>query len=283
MSERISCAICTKHPHDPADNCTPFCIEVPQPKGKTKVLHRHLPDADCISECRSRDADLGIICTHCAQRIRTDLDTLVDAWALTDTPPDPKQGGDGRGAERNLPGTTEWIDWRHGGEMFGVLTSWVRDWCETYALAGPKYADLTSLTGWLRAHLDHAANSHPAIDDFADEIRKHAKRGLRISEQDVDKTQRVRCPADDCGRWLRINANIPEAEVRCKGCDTTWSSARLIVVGVTGDTPVWLDPDAAAVACGKSTSTLRLWAQQGKIQRDHGRYELHSIRAAMTA
>ena len=279
----IECAICTKHPHDPADDCTPFCIEVPQPKGKTKVLHRHLPDADCTSECRSREADLGIICSSCAQKIRDDLDTLVDSWAATEDPAFPGgTSGDGRAKSSPLPGGTDWMDWRQGADLFGVLTTWVRDWMDIYALAGPRRGDLTSITGWLRAHLDHAANSHPAIDDFADEIRKLAQRGRRLANGDVDKAQRVQCPTDDCGRWLRVNAHDPEAHIRCKACGTDWTSGRLILVGMSANVEVWLDPEAASEATGKDPSTLRKWARAGKIERSHGRYELHSIRQQMT-
>ena len=73
--------------------------------------HPHLPDTECSRDCRSRDADLGTICTGCAQRIRDDLDTLVDAWAATESPAFPGgSSGDGRAKSSPLPGGTDWID-----------------------------------------------------------------------------------------------------------------------------------------------------------------------------
>ena len=174
----IQCAICTRHPH--------------------------APDDDCTDDCRTTEADLGIICTRCADRIRRDLDALVDAWAATENPAFPGgSSGDGRAKSSPLPGGTDWMDFRQGADLFGILGTWVRDWCDVYALKGPKYSDLTSITGWLRAHLPHAANSHPAIDDFADEVRKLAQRARRLAGEVPDRGQRVPCPTDDCGRVLR--------------------------------------------------------------------------------
>lgn len=273
----IECAICTKHPHDPADDCTPFCIEVPQPKGKTKVLHRHLPDADCTSECRSREADCGAICTPCAQRIRDDLDTLVDSWAATTDPAFPGgSSGDGRAKSSPLPGGTDWMDWRQGADLFGVLTTWVRDWMDIYALAGPRRGDLTSITGWLRAHLDHAANSHPAIDDFADEIRKLAQRGRRLAGEVPDHGQRVPCPTDDCGRTLRVRTADLEETVRCKRCGIERSAAQILAIASRQD--AWVPEETAADVARVSVSTLKRWAKAGHVQREHGRYWLPSVR-----
>lgn len=273
----IECAICTRHPHDPADSCTPFCIEVPQPKGKAKVLHRHLPDADCTTECRSREADLGRVCGPCAQKIRDDLDTLVDSWAATEDPAFPGgTSGDGRAKSSPLPGGTDWMDWRQGADLFGVLTTWVRDWMDIYALAGPRRGDLTSITGWLRAHLDHAANSHPAIDDFADEIRKLAQRGRRLAGEVPDHGQRVPCPTDDCGRTLRVRTADIDERVRCHKCGIERTAGQLLAIAMLADK--WVPAETAADVAGVSARSIRTWGERGHIDRGPDGYWLPSVR-----
>ena len=276
-SSMIECAICTRHPHDTADDCTPFCIEVPQPKGKAKVLHRHLPDADCTTECRSREADLGRVCGPCAQKIRDDLDTLVDSWAATTDPAFPGgSSGDGRAKSSPLPGGTDWMDWRQGADLFGVLTTWVRDWCDVYALAGPRRGDLTSITGWLRAHLDHAANSHPAIDDFADEIRKLAQRGMRLAGEVPDHGQRVPCPTDDCGRTLRVRTADIDERVRCHKCGIERTAGQLLAIAMLADK--WVPAETAADVAGVSARSIRTWGERGHIDRGPDGYWLPSVR-----
>ena len=240
--------------------------------------HRHLPDDDCTTDCTVREADLGIICSRCAQRIRSDLDTLIDTWALTEDPNFPGQASGGTRAKTSpLPGGTEWMDWRQGSDLFGVLTTWVRDWCETYVLAGPKRADLTSLTGWLRAHLPHAANSHPAIDDFADEIRTLAQRGRRLAGEVPERGQRVPCPTDDCTRTLRIRTADLEETVRCRSCGIQRTSGQILLIASRSDS--WVSSQIAADVVGVNTTTIQRWAKSGQVKKDQGLYWLPDVRA----
>lgn len=247
----LECAICTKHPHEPGEDCT--------------------------SECRAVDADLGIICSPCAQRIRRDLDALVDTYALTAEPAFPGgSSGEGRARSAPLPGGTDWMDFRQADWQFGILYSWIRDWCDIYALAGPKRADLTSITGWLRAHLPHAANSHPAITDFADEVRKLAQRGRRLAGEVSDRGQRYPCPTDDCTRTLYVRMDDLEADVHCPSCDVSRSTAHLLALAVRAD--AWVPAETAAHAVDITVSTLHRWAKAGHVQRENGRYWLPSVR-----
>lgn len=247
----IQCAICTRHPH--------------------------APDDDCTDDCRTTEADLGIICTRCADRIRRDLDALVDAWAATENPAFPGgSSGDGRAKSSPLPGGTDWMDFRQGADLFGILGTWVRDWCDVYALKGPKYSDLTSITGWLRAHLPHAANSHPAIDDFADEVRKLAQRARRLAGEVPDRGQRVPCPTDDCGRVLRVRTAELEEAVRCKRCGVERTSGQILLIASRAD--AWVPGETAADVAGVTMSTLQRWAKAGHVQRERGQYWLPSVR-----
>lgn len=51
-----------------------------------------------------------------------------------------------------------------------VLDSWARDW-QTYRPELLPSPNVSSLTGWLTDRLEWACDSHPAIDDFAAELR----------------------------------------------------------------------------------------------------------------
>lgn len=244
------CAVCSKHPH--------------------------LPDADCDRDCRSREADLGVICSTCAHTIDRDLLTVLETYALTNVPPWPSNGGDGRAKTRPLPGGTEWLDFRSCVEQLGVLSTWTRDVMDTYGLAGPKRGDLSSLVGWLRSHLPSMANSHPAISDFAYEVRALARRGLRVAEVDLDKRQRVTCPTDECSGTLRISVADLEAAAPCRQCGRDWTTAQLLNVATNSDE--WVDEEVASLSTKTPGSTLRRWAKAGHIQRKNGLYRLASIR-----
>jgi len=51
-----------------------------------------------------------------------------------------------------------------------VLDSWARDW-QTYRPGLLPAPDVSSLTGWLTQRLEWACDQHPAVDDFAAELR----------------------------------------------------------------------------------------------------------------
>jgi hypothetical protein len=51
-----------------------------------------------------------------------------------------------------------------------VLDSWARDW-QTYRWETLPEPAVSSLTRWLSDRLEWACDQHPAVDDFADELR----------------------------------------------------------------------------------------------------------------
>lgn len=277
----LECVICTKHPHEPGAECTPLCIEVPQSKGKTKVIHRHAHEVDCNTDCHTADADLGIICSPCAQRIRKDLDALVDTYTLSAKPPEATGHGERSASTHPLPGGTEWLDWRQGSDLFGVLTTWTRDWMETYALAGPRRGDLTSITGWLRAHLPHAANSHPAIDDFANEIRDLANRGRRIVGEVKDNGQRIPCSTDHCTRTVHVHTADLDQRVRCRSCGIERTAGQILLIASRSE--AWVPIQTAADVTGRNPTTIRRWIRTGKLEHNNGRVWLPTARALARA
>ena len=99
---------------------------------------------------------------------------------------------------------------------------------------------------------------------------------------------RVTCPADtqdgECGQVLRVTQHDFDASVHCQACGTTWPTDRLLrVVASSRHAELWLDPEAAAEWIGVHAATLRKWAVEGRIKREHGRYEVHSLKALVGA
>jgi len=129
------------------------------------------------------------------------------------------------------------------GDQYGpvnpieILWSWARDW-RTYrhvGEVGPE-PDLVSVVTWLRNRVDWAADHHPAIDDFADEVYE-ALTGLREVLNVRRYTQRYREPCPRCDTKALYREVDPErgasAWVQCGQCGNLWREsefARLSVI-----------------------------------------------------
>lgn len=252
------CQLCTRHPHEPGQEHT--------------------------GECKTRRADVGQICRPCASRIATNLDSILECWALTAIPPWPTQGGDGRAKSSPLPGSTEWIDWRSGCWYRPIenpddppaLLSWAQGIADHLNIPRNKRGDLTGLIGWLRTHLEDAAQGFPDMAGFAREIGNLAKRGRTIAGLINDRGLAVSCPTDDCSTTIRVNAHDLDDEVTCKHCDRTWSAATLLNLAKYHD--AWVDVETASRETKIPESTLARWAKAGKVERKGGQYRLESIR-----
>jgi hypothetical protein len=80
---------------------------------------------------------------------------------------------------------------------------------------------------------------------------------------------------------LRVNPDLDEL-VDCRSCGTTWTTRRLLLVAAAdSQSEIWLDVAAMAEMTGQPERTLRDWAQRGLVAREHGRYSLGSVQAAM--
>jgi hypothetical protein len=270
-----ACVICEHHDHEqtpvsPANGPTPQRYpDIPQQREKP-----------CTSRCRRREATEGAACQQCAATIRRDLDEILECHALTDEPSAGQRSGGARSSERSLPGGTDRLNWR-ADDLHRTLTAWCADWAERWRLKPPA-PHLTSITGFLRTHLPNAlTDPHPAISDFAAEISRLARVGRRLASLTQPGTL-INCPGPagaGCGQRLRVNAADPDAIHRCRACGTNWTPAWLLTLATHCETPVWVDVEVAAKLSGVHESTLHRWANKGKIKRDHGRYEIRSIRS----
>lgn len=234
-------------------------------------------------------------CPRCETKMRRQLADLPTFMELASANLIPGQGGDGRSTERSLGINIAALDTVAGFDAIAVLESWERIWREDYGLspyglATSILADtrasttLRHIVGFLSAFLARSCKEHPAIDEFAAELRSIHRQGQQAAGQTRRAAWTVTCPADaddgECGHVLLVSGDDFGGEVTCRSCRTTWPVERLLhVVASSKHAELWLDGQAAAMHLGVSERTLRTWAAEGRIKRDHGRYEVHSLRA----
>jgi hypothetical protein len=230
--------------------------------------------------------------------MRQQLLDLIDLQAAAGDNLLPSQGGDGRSTERTLGINIAALDVAAGWDAIAVLEAWERIWREDYGLVPYGIASATrdprpaptllGIVKFLTTHLERSCIEHPAVDEFAHEVRALYRRAQHAAGLSKRVAWRVTCPADvegeECGRQLMVSGEDFGGDVVCRGCGTTWPVERLLrVVAASHHAELWLDPEAAAEWLGVHVATLRRWSKQGRLRREHGRYEVHSLRGVMGA
>lgn len=136
---------------------------------------------------------------------------------------------------------TVYVDDQTGDQPVAtVLASWVRDWADHRGEGErPPAANVGTLAAWLEVRLEAACGwdatqpAHPAIDEFAAEIRDTVLALRHVAEEASDREELGPCPvALDtgwCGAklygspWLDV--------VECRRCGTRWGRAQWFVLG----------------------------------------------------
>jgi hypothetical protein len=116
---------------------------------------------------------------RCADRLRTDLADIPGLYALMGAVLAPGTAGGGAHVSGTrtapLPVRLEPLSLRARGGIITILATWEADWRETREMTaaqrGIRDRDLGAIVLWLRAHLPWAIEHHPAIQEFADEMR----------------------------------------------------------------------------------------------------------------
>lgn len=180
---------------------------------------------------------------RCAERLRTDLADIPGHYALMGAVLAPGTAGGGAHVSGTrtapLPVRLEPLSLRARGGMVTMMASWEVDWRETRGLTpaqrGGSERDLAAIVLWLRAHLPWAIDEHPAVDEFATELRDilHA---CRAAAGLLPRMMRIGdCPALDgeevCGAAL--HADPMAEEIRCRKCRTSWPRSRWMLLGKT--------------------------------------------------
>jgi len=117
-----------------------------------------------------------------------------------------------------LDAVTEWRDQYGQPSVAAVLDSWARDWHDLLhdPLPNPTVA---ALVVWLRARLERAAKSHPAIDEFITEtrsLRGRLQAVLHERDPDPELCRGVACRyCDQRTLWRRPDGS---RDVDCHSC-----------------------------------------------------------------
>jgi hypothetical protein len=253
-------------------------------------------------------------CPKCERTMHRQLREILDFVALAETNLIPGSGAGGRSTERPLGIRIDALDLVAGFDVLPQLESWERLFREDYKLA--KYGEISgrraqvvsvnlprqesgsiphqiAISGYmsgtvtfLQQWLPRICENHPAVDEFARELRLLWRQAQAASGQSPRTSWNVACPSDtddgECGNRLKVNGEDFDGHVTCRHCHTTWPVQRLLLVAATSTTSaIWLDPEAAARMYNVSTKTLQRWAKDGRIHKEHGRYDVRQIQQAL--
>lgn len=144
-----------------------------------------------------------------------------------------------------MPVRLEPLNLRAKGGIIAILATWETDWRETRGLpAVPARADheqllvgdhiLAEVVNFLRTHLDWAIEHHPAVDEFAGEIREiveacYTALGLRSDLKKIGSCPTVDDEGRPCGRTLYADPYLDM--IRCTRCHAEWTRARWLILG----------------------------------------------------
>lgn len=259
--------------------------------------HAHRLGELCPNDahCPVRAINLGMTCRRCHDRMASQLREIPELYALALGELETGSGNGGRSSETSLGLRLAALDLRHGGDVIGVLVSWELDWRETYDddtvtplvraddRAG---ATIVEVCGYLLAGLHRACTSHPAIDVFAQELAEIHGAARTAARTTGARHTEVECPADHddgiCGARIRVSGLELTDVVYCPRCRSRWELHRLLLVAASDtEAGVWLPVDDVALLLGVSRRTLFRWAKAGHVQREHGLFELESVRTAI--
>lgn len=259
----------------------------------------------------------GHCCPGCRQRIRNDLAGIAaDADLVAVAQPAARPGT--RSVHESKPPTdlepiAPWLalvrlnpgqDPPVSSSIAGLLADWERMLREHRGLApyGPATAHHVGIDeGVLAAQAGRQAvrvllasidwiTAEPSwpLEDFADEIRRSARRMRALAQPPGASDRVVRCPTltdeSTCGRrltvrtWAALDDDRTIGEpITCGSCGVTRSPEQLLSVAGKQDT--WADAEALAAWFGISERTLRRWAEKKLIRRERGMYSWADVTA----
>lgn len=237
-----------------------------------------------------------LVCSRCKTRTSDQLSGLLEGYALTEGELTPGSGS-GRGSERPIGVRVSALSMLAGHDLLGVLGSWERDWRETFGFAPPPTrqrgertqkvtASLAEIVGFLQTHLDTACRTHPAIDEFARELRLLSREMSVAARLSHPSRLTFPCPTDfddgPCATRLTIEQSDLDEEIVCPLCQTRWTASRLMAVA-TSDPDYAMTADALSVWLKVTENQLCRWANAGRIRTTGRLFNLVDTRAAIWA
>ena len=118
----------------------------------------------------------------------------------------------------------------------GVLDSWARDWVDVRDMGETlPTPTVVELARWLGNRHPWACDDHPAVDDYATEIRRLHTTLRAVAGIRSDRIYVGPCPVTDdkgtCGATLTADPYLDI--IRCPRCDTMWSRDKWLWLGMT--------------------------------------------------
>lgn len=146
-----------------------------------------------------------------------------------------------------------------------ALAQWAEDWSDRPIWS----ADAASVAHFLRRGLRWACASHPAIDEFARELRGIYS-SLRVALHRDLSGHRYAEPAPCCGQRTLIR--YPGADwIECGPCEALYDEqdyATVVIAQIPDDALV--TAQQAAQIAGVATDTVYKWIERGKLLPDIG-------------
>lgn len=167
------------------------------------------------------------VCDRCRERLHDDLKAIAPAYAELD--PAAVRGVSEiltRVFESKPPLNLNDLSLLCPGEdtPLGVLDFWVRDWALDLDQTPPQ-CTVVEMSGWLLTRLEWACDQHPAIDEFAGNIRDVAG-ALHVYQRAAEKRgySAGRCPQHR-GGWpcdTPLYLDPYDTVIECSRCHTKW-------------------------------------------------------------
>lgn len=221
------------------------------------------------------------VCEPCQERMAKQLTMLERAVPLLAVvaQQEPTRAGHTRldAVDLSLPGnpatTGEAGDQTGQTPVAARLASWAEDWSGRDIMT----ADAASVAQFLRRGLRWACASHPAVDEFAKELRQSyaaAKVGLN---RDM-RGHHYAAPCPHCGQKTLVR--YPGADwIECGPCEALYDEQDYAVILVraleASARRTWppgkaLNIREAAALAGVKQDVIRQWITRGKLQADIG-------------
>lgn len=199
--------------------------------------------------CQRREAERPMVCQPCRTGLAHDLAEVGRLWALLPAALEPGVSTGQRvsgSREASLPLRIDPLDLSLAAgvpepvtdpyrdqcgfrPVAGVLDSWARDWQESlwpdHRLPVPT---VPSLVGWLSDRLGVVCDRHPAVDEFAAEIRATLAQLRHVHGLVPPEPERIRdVECDRCDRRLLYRRQDGSGDVEChnRACGRVMTAA----------------------------------------------------------
>jgi ribosomal protein L37AE/L43A len=151
------------------------------------------------------------------------------------------------------------------------LDSWAQDWAITRGLGEHlPVPTVNALVGWLLNRVEDECDQHPAIDEFAGEIRGLLATIRRTLSTEAPRAVRYAAPCPRCGTET-LRRTIGADWIECESCGRLWGEedyAELVRDAVPQGR--LLTTLQAAVYAGVKPGRIRLLAHYGKLRQVPG-------------